>query len=182
MYGIVYLITNKINNKKYIGQTTRSLKDRWLAHTYRANHNKHLYAAIQKYGKESFEIKKIDQASSKEELDSKEIFWISFYDTINTEKGYNKRIGGTVNSKLSEETKIKISKANKGRKLPKKSIETRLKMSKSRTGKLNPMYGTKMSDKQKEKLKIANQKRKGFKHTEETKNKIRESLKKKAMA
>ena len=38
-YGIIYKITNKVNGKCYIGQTTKSLSDRWSKHKYKKSHN-----------------------------------------------------------------------------------------------------------------------------------------------
>ena len=57
---IIYKITNNINNKVYIGQTTRDLKIRWYQHCYKTkakNICNRIYNAIQKHGKENFEIK-----------------------------------------------------------------------------------------------------------------------------
>lgn len=37
--GYIYKITNKINNHLYIGQTSRTIKLRWIDHLYSAyNH------------------------------------------------------------------------------------------------------------------------------------------------
>ena len=50
-YGIIYKITNKVNGKVYIGQTTKSLKKRWTEHVYTNPTRKYLlHKAIQKYG------------------------------------------------------------------------------------------------------------------------------------
>lgn len=100
-YGIIYLVTNKINNLKYVGQTIRPLERRWeehvqkaLASTEKSKKQKYYFqAAIEKYGPENFSIEKIDEADSKEELDSKEEYWIEFYDTYHGE-GYNLTPGG----------------------------------------------------------------------------------------
>lgn len=130
---IIYKITNRINGKVYIGQTIQSLKKRWSKH---CNDKKAccrlLHNAIQKYGKENFEITVIDHAHSREELDNKEIFWIDFYDSMNPEKGYNLLGGGNKNHIVSEETKRKLSKAGKGRKL---SNEQKKKLRESKLGK-----------------------------------------------
>lgn len=98
MYGIIYKATNKINNKVYIGQTTRPLDERIYYHTYRAYNepeieHTHFINAIRKYGANNFVWEIIDEAESKEELNSKEIYWIKQYNSI--EKGYNIQYGGT---------------------------------------------------------------------------------------
>lgn len=52
---VVYMITNKINNKKYIGITTNSFTERY-PHGIRAHHNQHLRKSVKKYGQENFEV------------------------------------------------------------------------------------------------------------------------------
>ena len=87
---IIYKITNIKNNKVYIGQTIRPIKDRFRRHINDAINNKlntHFARAIRKYGKDNFVIEEIDRAKTKEELNLKEQFWIREYDSIN--KGYN---------------------------------------------------------------------------------------------
>lgn len=97
-YGIIYLITNNVNNKKYIGQTTRGLKERWYQHIYDARTkrtNMPLHLAMNKYGVDNFSIKEIDSAFSKEELNQKEKDYIEYYNSqIKHGKGYNIELGG----------------------------------------------------------------------------------------
>ncbi len=97
-YGIIYLVTNKINDLKYIGQTIRPLKKRWEEHVQRAfssteKQKYYFQTAIKKYGPENFLIEKIDEADSSEELNLKEEYWIKFYNTYLGE-GYNLTPGG----------------------------------------------------------------------------------------
>ena len=94
-YGIIYKVTNSINNKIYIGQTVKSLSERRSGHYYKARHenlNTHFLNALIKYPEEVFIWEEIDEAKSREELDSKEIYWINYYNSI--ENGYNTRSGG----------------------------------------------------------------------------------------
>lgn len=107
VYGIIYLIRNKINNKIYIGQTTEKggFKRRYRNDLYKNTHNKHLKNSIQKYGIENFEIdEEFDIAYSKEELGKLEDMYIKVYNTMNKEFGYNEREGG-IHGKWSEEAK-----------------------------------------------------------------------------
>jgi group I intron endonuclease len=68
VYGQIYVITNLLNNKKYVGLTTKSLEERFLAHQERATKEKSvIQKAIKKYGKDNFTIERLDQASSKED-------------------------------------------------------------------------------------------------------------------
>ena len=93
--GYVYLITNKINNKKYVGKTELSIKARWKQHIKDSKkeqcETRPLYRAIRKYGAEHFSICKIDTGHGNE-LNSKEQYWIQYYNTY--EDGYNATLGG----------------------------------------------------------------------------------------
>ena len=91
---IIYKITNRINGNVYIGQTSKSLKQRWSQHCRRYSCCQALKNAILKYGKENFTIEQIDVACDRDELNAKEKHWISFYDSMNRDKGYNLTSGG----------------------------------------------------------------------------------------
>ena len=58
-YGIIYKVTNLVNNKIYIGQTERTLKERWEQHKYKEG-CRHLHNAILKYGAYNFKIEEIE--------------------------------------------------------------------------------------------------------------------------
>lgn len=98
-YGIIYCLTNLINNKKYIGQTITKLEYRINGHFSCANNKNNktpICRAIRKYGKENFEWVILDKAYTQEELDKKEIYWINYYNTYNHD-GYNATLGGQKN-------------------------------------------------------------------------------------
>jgi group I intron endonuclease len=129
---IIYRITCLINGKIYIGQTTGSLSKRWKRHTWECTKNRKAMAitnAIVKYGEENFTIEEIDEASSLEELNEKEIFYISLHKSLSP-IGYNLSSGGG-NFKFSDETRLKISNSNKGKKA---SSETKKKLRESHLG------------------------------------------------
>lgn len=87
--AIIYKIINDINDKVYIGMTTRDVKVRWKEHL---RHSSQLIdKAIQDLGKEHFSIEVIEECSE-DEVDSREIHWIEFYDSFNN--GYNVTLGG----------------------------------------------------------------------------------------
>lgn len=136
VYGRIYLITNLINDKKYVGLTTKSLRERFDAHLNRACHERSvIQKAIKKYGKENFSIIEIDNALTKEDLFNKEREWIAKYDTY-LGWGYNQTEGGGGIVNMSQEIRDKISKTKSGKKIPKlqgrkRSIDERLKISRS---------------------------------------------------
>lgn len=77
-FGYIYKITNTINNKVYVGQTTRTLEDRFKEHLRNCNAKSkqtvHLYSAMKTHGKENFSISLLDEALTLEELNQKEIY------------------------------------------------------------------------------------------------------------
>ena len=95
MTGYIYVITNDINGKQYVGQTTDTLKNRFSDHCKDSNlarcKGRPLYLAMNKYGKEHFSIKEIEECSF-EQLDEREQYWIQKLDTY--KHGYNATLGG----------------------------------------------------------------------------------------
>ena len=95
--GIIYKITNKINNKIYIGLTHRQLIDRWRQHIkasrykYYSDYNNKLHRAIRKYGEENFQIELLEETNTNL-LNEREKYWIKFYNSKET--GYNISNGG----------------------------------------------------------------------------------------
>lgn len=91
MEGFIYKITNKVNGKSYIGQTRNTVEFRWRQH-YKAKDNKYFHRAIQKYGKENFEVTTLEKCDV-EKLNDREIYYINKYNTFGD--GYNLTKGGT---------------------------------------------------------------------------------------
>jgi group I intron endonuclease len=112
----IYKITNKVNGKIYIGLTTTTVINRWLGHINASkSSDKHLYCSMRKYGIENFLIETIDQTDDIKKLGELERYYIKYYDSTNTEKGYNMTRGGESNqldgnprAKLTEEDVIRI--------------------------------------------------------------------------
>lgn len=89
LYGYVYLIRNKLNNKIYIGQHRSNIID----YNYYGSGNI-IVRAISKYGKDNFELNILTWASSREELNILERFYILLYNSTDKNIGYNIQIGG----------------------------------------------------------------------------------------
>lgn len=94
----IYLITNKINNKKYVGQST-DIEYRWHQHCLnvnRSNKKSLIKSAMKHYGVENFTFE-ILEICLPEDLDEKEKFYISKYNTYylaEESNGYNMTFGG----------------------------------------------------------------------------------------
>lgn len=94
MLGKIYKIVNDLNDKVYVGQTIRSLAERFQKHCNLADDIRRTMAikkAILKYGKEHFRIELIEECDVSE-LNEREQYWIEFYDAYT--KGYNCTKGG----------------------------------------------------------------------------------------
>src|ERR1035437_2744024 len=126
---IIYKITNKFNGKIYIGQTIRTLEQRWSKHKSDSRtRNYPIYLAIRKYGSEVFTVETLCTCDTQEELDKMEIYHISLYNTVSP-NGYNLELGSNGKGKQTPETCLRISNSKKGIKRGSPSIETRNKMS-----------------------------------------------------
>lgn len=125
---VIYKITNDINGKTYVGQTTRQLGVRWKEHINDSSKgcNYPLHRAIRKYGQEHFHVMQIDVAITRDELDSKEEYWIVELNSL-TPNGYNIRTGGH-NSRFTDEALKKKHDAlfmkPSGRSRPIRCVET----------------------------------------------------------
>ncbi|OPD77099.1 hypothetical protein CJT71_25695 [Pseudomonas aeruginosa] len=91
--GAVYLIEHKPSGKQYVGITIVTLDERWQRHCEQATRGtikaqNSLHAAIRKYGPEQFQIKKIDNGTTKGNLEYLERYWISKLNTL-TPHGFN---------------------------------------------------------------------------------------------
>lgn len=168
---VVYKITNVKNGKIYVGQTTLNLKERWRIHKFCAENpdkcaNTRLSRAMRKHGVDSFKIEILERCGSVNELYDREVYWIN---TLNCVKmGYNVLHGG-YRGKHSNESKSKISKANKGRVFSKEWCEN---ISKAKSG-VPGIIGRKMPDHVMEALLKAN---KGRELSIDHKNKISKKL------
>lgn len=179
---IIYKITNLINNKSYIGQTTKSLEKRLGIHKRCAfNYNKEyaLYRAFRKYGIENFKWEIICECLSIDEMNEKEIYYINLHQTFGI-SGYNMTSGGggMLGYIPTEETRLKISKAHKGKRMGADNPMYGLRGDKSpsygKTGDKCVWYGRHHTEETKNKISLAN---KGKPKSEETRKKLSESNK-----
>lgn len=130
----IYKITNLVNGKIYIGQTTRTIEARFNDHWWDAQrfmqkeldgklnkHDSRLYRALIKYGKDNFKIESIHILEPDEDINQLEIFYIKLLDAQNPDIGYNIAEGGNkpparLNWHHSEATRQRQSEAQKEKK------------------------------------------------------------------
>lgn len=123
----IYITTNLINNKKYIGKHYGYINDSYLGSGILLKQD------IEKYGKENFNREILDYSKNDEENSEKEKFYINKYNAVESDNFYNIHVGGKGGDTFSghsEEQKENIKK----------------KMSERSKGKNNPRYGIKLSD------------------------------------
>lgn len=178
-FGYIYITTNTINGKIYIGKHEKSFYEpKYFGSGILLNR------AIKKYGKENFENHIIEWCENKEKLNHQEKYWIRKYNSLDRNYGYNIASGGDSGNLIQGYTsyelkrfKKKMSEVTKGENNPMydkhhsevtrkkislarnsqlmqytKTAEFRDKISKAVSGKNNPMYGKKHSDEAKQRI------------------------------
>lgn len=111
----IYKTTNNINGKIYIGQSHKIKEES----TDYFGSGFYLKRAIKKNGKENFKKEVLEECLTKKQLNEREIYWISFYNSIDKNIGYNIALGGqggmiTTSEKLSKAIKEKQWSGEKG--------------------------------------------------------------------
>jgi group I intron endonuclease len=100
--GKIYLISNDVNDKLYIGQTVQTLKKRFTGHCCYSksdrSDNMLIKRVIHKYGKEHFKIELLEECPI-DKLNEREAYWIDKFDSYNN--GYNLTLGGQASNYFS---------------------------------------------------------------------------------
>lgn len=169
MYS-VYIHINKINQKVYVGMTSRIPAERWGHNGNNYRTSPHFYNAIQKYGWDNFDHEVLHTNLTKEEACQKEQEYIERYNSTDNRFGYNCTTGGEL-FHLNELAKEKISEALQGNQNGLGhpcSEEKKRKISEAQKGKH-------LSEEHKRNLSIAAKKRKSPPCSDEKKRKLSEN-------
>lgn len=154
----IYLRTNLINGKKYVGQTV-NFKNRQNAWLFKKRYaGEAIDNARKRYGTENFKVEILRECDTQDELNKWEMYFIKELNTISP-NGYNLTNGGEGVSgyKISDETKQKMSIAHSGEK--------------------NIMFGKTHSAEARDKIRNARLGKKGTNHTDEWKKMMSERMK-----
>ena len=178
MYTI-YCHTNTINGKMYVGQTKKTMEERWKQHIKDSRYRDfYFYRALREYGNNCW-IHEVLEICSPQIANHSEAWWVDALDTFNN--GYNSIRPDPDNKhyEMSESVKRKISIGNKGKII---TNETKLKMGKSQKGRIHTeetknkisqahkgRIHKPLSEETKQKISKSS---KGLKRTKETKNKM----------
>lgn len=156
---IVYRAKNKINNKSYIGITTKTLEHRKITHQKAAKYsNRKFYTALNKYGFDNFEWSVLAEGSDITDLENKEQYYIEKYNSFND--GYNLTSGGESLKEYSEESKelmrearVDWHKSNRnGFKGKTHTEEVRKRISEKLKGRVSPNKDKELSETHRENL------------------------------
>ena len=113
----IYCILNGSNGKRYVGQSSRSVRERLKSHLQtlrRGQHrNGHLQRAFCLDGETSFLLQTLVSGSEVGDLDRLERYFIKYYRSSEDYAGYNFEEGGVANRSMSDGTKRKISASHK---------------------------------------------------------------------
>ena len=92
----IYVITNDINKKQYIGKTNLTIEKRFKEHIYDSKkercEKRPLYNAMNKYGIEHFSIEQLEECNESI-VNEREQYWIQKLNTYG-KTGYNATLGG----------------------------------------------------------------------------------------
>ncbi len=146
MFGYIYITTNLLNGRKYIGQKRGSVRPSYLGSGIA------IKEAIKKYGKICFDVELLEIANSLEELNALEIKYIKEYNALNNSEFYNIALGGNCwGSPHLIETRKKMSQKAMGRTANNKGIPNPKQREKMILN--NPMKNPEISKRVSEKLK-----------------------------
>lgn len=164
---LIYKVENTLNGKVYIGKTVKSLKDRRYSHlnSVKNGSNTIFHNSIRKNGKESFKWSVLTETDNESKLNALEKFYITVYRKMGTV--YNMTDGGEGSTGMifSEESKRKMSAAQKGKKhKPLTEEQRRMRAERAKN----------MSESQREAIRKSNSERV---HTEESRRKRSEKKK-----
>lgn len=168
LYGFVYVTTNLINRKKYVGQ--KKIKNKSVNWKEYLGSGTVFRKAIEKYGVENFQRVIIDIAFNKKELDNLEKYYTYLFNVVENSMWYNLCYGGRSNSgyKYTEEQIEVLRQRSSGENNPMYGM----------SGELSPSYGKHRSKETREKLRQAAirrekiKKEQGYKISEETRKKL----------
>lgn len=150
VYYYLYKISNDVNDKVYIGRSTKP-DYRRRAHLRNSTAPEEstiaqkVHFAIKEIGKEHFTLEVFERYENYREACEQEVFWIKFYKSDQDEFGYNDKLGPDGPIQLTNEQRQKLSARVSGTGNPmygkEHSKETKERLKELSSGENNPFYG-----------------------------------------
>ena len=120
--GAIYVATNRVNGKRYVGLTRKTVSERWTQHKYTASTRpkSYFHKALAKYGADAFNVMQVASV-----LDVRHISLVERQVIKDLAPEYNLTNGGehTVGKRVSPETVARIARANSGKKRTPDTVE-----------------------------------------------------------
>lgn len=137
-FGCIYLWTNLINGKHYVGQTVNFYQR--IQRYKKGLINSYMKEDIDKYGMENFKVEileRIEDISNEDFLTEREQYWMDYYQSYDLEKGYNifDVAGNVCYLKRSDTIKERFCGEGNGMYGKHHSDETKRKIAESKIGK-----------------------------------------------
>lgn len=132
MYGFIYITTNLVNNKRYIGQCSYNK----VRTEFYLGSGKHILAAIKKYGKENFTREVLCEAETLEELNRLERHYIKEYNAVKSREFYNVSPGGKASLGFTGKKHTKERNEDLSRRYMGHKVSDRAREAVGRTGKI----------------------------------------------
>ena len=171
--GRIYVITNSVSGKIYVGQTWMTVAQRLKAHVKSAHYSKRrpspFHNAVKAYGKEAFTIRAVCLAFTQDCLNAAECYFIKALHAQDSAIGYNLLAGGETSPMLLQASRDKLAATNTGRKCSAESIAKQLKSRK----------GYRHSHATKDKIRASNE---GKKRAQETRDRVSAAAKRRGCA
>lgn len=166
-FGSIYLITNKIDNKSYVGQTIGTPEGRFACHARDKRSSRYLSSAIQKHGIDNFILKELIVCFNETDLNIMETYFIDNMNTLYP-NGYNLSRGGHNRGDLSDIVRYKMKVAKLGKKVCRtKQWSEKSRLDKSRKQGGRPIVAVNLIDGSVKHYDFINQaERDGFKNSE----------------
>lgn len=111
----VYVHTNKVNGKKYVGMTSQIPERRWRSDGSGYKQNLYFSKEIKEYGWDNFRHEIIDEDMTFEEACETEIALIAKYKSNCRERGYNEESGGLSEGRASKSMCMNLREKQKRR-------------------------------------------------------------------
>ena len=113
--GFIYMLTNNLNGKVYIGKTEKTVEERWKQHKRDSKRDyykyRSIYQALNKSGEENFSVQELDESDDPYMLAELEMYYIEKYNSFR--KGYNDTLGGFGTAWVDEKTILDSYRKNR---------------------------------------------------------------------
>lgn len=167
------MITNNVNNKRYVGKSVQPTR-RWLGHKSYARRGdlRRLYCSMRKHGVEQFKFEILTWCDSEDAAFLEEKRIVTEWNLCDPRVGYNLTSGGRGGCRVSDQVRHRMKLREPSMKGRKHTEETKRLLSIDSSGANNANFGKHKSDETKQKMSDS---QKGRKFTDDHREKLRQA-------